>query len=129
MSLGELAAHLGNIPRWGAMTLGGSEFDLAAGGAAQRALPATRDAVLAEFDAAAAEVRAALSDADDAHLGVTYTVRRGEQVVMAMPRAAMLRGMVLSHMIHHRGQLSVYLRLLDVPVPSIYGPSADEGRG
>jgi uncharacterized damage-inducible protein DinB len=46
---------------------------------------------------------------------------------MAMPRAAMLRGMILSHMIHHRGQLSVYLRLLDVPVPSIYGPSADEG--
>ena len=126
MSLGQLAGHLSNIPHWGALTLGGSELDFAAGGPPQPR-PATRDALLENFDAAAVSARAALSSADDAHLGGTYTVRNGERVVMAMPRAAMLRGMILSHMIHHRGQLSVYLRLLDVPVPSIYGPSADEG--
>jgi uncharacterized damage-inducible protein DinB len=126
MSLGQLAAHLANIPRWGSLTLGGAEFDFGAP-APPRTLPATRDAVLAEFDAHAAEARAGLAGADDARLGGTYTVRNGERVVMALPRAAMLRGMVLSHMVHHRGQLSVYLRLLDVPVPSIYGPSADEG--
>lgn len=128
MALGQLAAHLANIPRWGVMTLSGSELDFGTGAPPRQAeLPATRDAVLAHFDAQAAEARSALAGADDAHLGGTYTVRRGERVVMAMPRAAMLRAMILSHMIHHRGQLSVYLRLLDVPVPSIYGPSADEG--
>ena len=74
------------------------------------------------------QLRAGVGGASDEHLGQTYTVRRGEQVLMAMPRAAMLRGMVLSHVIHHRGQLTVYLRLLDIPVPALYGPSADEGR-
>ena len=127
MSIGQLAAHLSNLPRWGVLTLGGSEFDVADGPARQQNPPATRDAVLAKFDAHVAEARAALAGADDAHLGGTYTVRDGGRVVTAMPRAAMLRAMILSHIIHHRGQLSVYLRLLDVPVPSIYGPSADEG--
>ena len=89
---------------------------------------ADRASVLGAFDASAERVRAGLASAGDEALGQTYTIRRGEQVVMAMPRAAMIRGWVLSHIIHHRGQLTVYLRLLDIPVPPVYGPTADEGR-
>jgi uncharacterized damage-inducible protein DinB len=128
MSLGELAAHLANVPTWGVMTLSTPELDLARPLDAGGDRSGTRDRVLAHFDRGAAAFRAALADASDAALRERWAVRRGQQVVSAMPRAAALRGMVVNHMIHHRGQLSVYLRLLDLPVPSIYGPSADEAR-
>jgi uncharacterized damage-inducible protein DinB len=64
---------------------------------------------------------------DAASLGATWTARRGEHVIFALPRTAILRSTIVSHMIHHRAQLGVYLRLLDVAVPAVYGPSADEG--
>lgn len=127
MPLGHLAAHLANIPRWAAMTLAGPDDIDVAGLGVQQNPPATRDALLAHFDARVAEARAALAAADDASLAGRYTVRRGDRLLMSMPRAATLRTMVVSHMIHHRAQLGVYLRLLDLPVPSVYGPSADEG--
>ncbi|HEY0780496.1 MAG TPA: DinB family protein [Gemmatirosa sp.] len=127
MTLGQLAGHIANLLLWGQHTLAASEVDLASPPPAPPR-HATLESVLAAYDANAADVRARVGAATDEALGGTYTVRRGEQVMMAMPRAAMLRGMILSHLIHHRGQLSVYLRLLDVPVPAIYGPSADEGR-
>ncbi len=127
MSLGQLAGHTANLLLWGEHTLAETQVDFASPPPAPPK-HADRASMLDAFDASAGRVRAALASADDEALGQTYTMRRGEQVMMAMPRTAMLRGWILSHIIHHRGQLSVYLRLLDVPVPSIYGPSADEGK-
>jgi uncharacterized damage-inducible protein DinB len=75
-----------------------------------------------------AEARAALASASDADLGSVWALKNGGTTVFSMPRAAVMRGFVLSHMIHHRGQLSVYLRLRDVPLPSLYGPTADTRR-
>lgn len=91
--------------------------------------PTTSAELLARFDAYAADLRQALSDSDDEKLTSSFQLRRGEQVLMERPKAAALRIMGLNHSIHHRGQLSVYLRLLDIPVPGIYGASADERGG
>jgi uncharacterized damage-inducible protein DinB len=125
MSLGRLAAHLANLLRWQVITLQHDAFDLAAS-PPPADVPASREALLKTFDANLAALREAMEQADDALLSRPWTLRYGEKVVMQQPKVAVLRGMVISHIIHHRGQLSVYLRLLDVPVPAIYGPSADE---
>lgn len=127
MTLGQLAGHVANLLNWGIHTMSETGVDFAAPPAVPPR-PADRAGLLAAFDAGAERVRAGVEGADDEALGAPYTMRRGEQVITSMPRAAMLRGWILSHIIHHRGQLTVYLRLLDVPVPSVYGPSADEGR-
>ncbi|MCA8977457.1 MAG: DinB family protein [Planctomycetes bacterium] len=124
MSLHDLAAHVANIFSWGKMTLATSELDVA------RPFPprafATTGALLADLDANVEAYRAALAQATDADLCADWTFRAGSQVFFVQPKVAVLRGFVTNHLIHHRGQLSVYLRLLDVPVPSIYGPSADD---
>lgn len=78
------------------------------------------------LEASVGEAKKILSSMDDAALGETWRLLNGEREVMALPRGAVLRSIMLNHWYHHRGQLSVYLRLLGVPVPSIYGPSADE---
>jgi uncharacterized damage-inducible protein DinB len=70
--------------------------------------------------------RAALQAASDEQMLANWTLRAGDQVIFTMPRVAVLRSMVMNHMIHHRAELVVYLRLLDVPIPGLYGPSADE---
>ena len=127
MTLGQLAGHVANLLNWGTHTLSEAGVDFAAPPAVPPR-PTNRAGLLAAFDAGTERLREGLAGAGDEALGATYTVRRGEQVLMAMPRAAMVRGMVLSHIIHHRGQLTVYLRLLDIPVPPVYGPTADEGR-
>jgi uncharacterized damage-inducible protein DinB len=123
-TLGQLATHLAILPLWGSTTLQTDELDLA--GAPPNAAEPTRDAVLAKFDENAAGFRSALRDADEAVFGRPWTLRVGEQVMFTLPKLAVLRTTVVSHIVHHRAQLGVYLRLLDVPVPSIYGPSADE---
>jgi uncharacterized damage-inducible protein DinB len=125
MSLGGLATHLSNIPWWGEMTLAQSEFDTAGIGIQPEAT--SRAQILQTFDRNASTTRALLSGKSDAELMVPWALKRGDQTIFAMPKAAVWRSFVLSHLVHHRGQMSVYLRLLDVPVPSIYGPSADEG--
>lgn len=126
-TLGQLAAHLATIPHWGVTVLTTPGFDLA-GGEGQPDQPArTKADVLAQFDERTAATRAALAACRDADLAVPWTLRRGDHVVFTAPRGAVLRSFILNHMIHHRGQLSVYLRLLNLAVPSIYGPSADEG--
>ncbi len=125
-TLGQLATHLATIPHWGVTILTAPEFDLAAGGQPAASLATLAD-VLATFDRHVAATRAALAERGDQDLAAPWTLRRGDHVVFTLPRAGVLRSFILSHMIHHRGQLSVYLRLLNVPVPSIYGPSADEG--
>ena len=123
-SAGELATHVANLPTWGTETLTKSEIDLAGG---QRvAALASKAELIATFDKNVAAARAALTGKTDAELLAIWSLKRGGKTIFSMPKTAVLRSFVLSHLIHHRGQLCVYLRLLDVPVPSVYGPSADE---
>jgi len=124
-SLGALATHLANLPTWGTETLTKSEIDLPAAQPPLAALPSKIE-LMAVFDRNVAAARAALAGKTDAELLAIWSLKRGGKTLFSMPKTAVLRSFVLSHVIHHRGQLSVYLRLLDVPVPSIYGPSADE---
>lgn len=126
MSLGELSAHLANLPHWAELILGGTSLDLATLPQTRRAVPASRAELLEEFDAKARAARAALASKTDAELTVPWTLASGGHEVFTMPRISALRSFVISHSIHHRGQLSVYLRLKNVPVPPIYGPTADE---
>jgi uncharacterized damage-inducible protein DinB len=123
-SLGGLATHLANLAVWGEMTLNLSELDLATAGVAP--LATSRAELLANFDKNVATSRAALVSKSDAEMMAPWTLKRAGQVLFTMPKAAIWRSFVISHIVHHRGQLSVYLRLQNVPVPSIYGPSADE---
>jgi len=124
-SLGVLATHVANLPTWGTETLTRSDIDI--GGARQPPTAlGSKQELLAAFDRQVAAARAALVGKTDAELSAMWSLKRSGKTMFSMPKAAVLRGFVLSHMIHHRGQLTVYLRLLDVPVPSIYGPSADE---
>lgn len=124
MTLGDLGTHVANLLTWQLMILQTDGLDLARP-IPRREAAADRNALLAEFDAKAEALHAALEAASDDDLAAKWTLRRGEQVLMARPRLAELRAMGLRHMVHHRGQLSVYLRLRDVPLPSIYGPTAD----
>ena len=124
-TLAWLAGHCAIMPGWGAVTLSQDELDIAG---VESAVPkfTTREQLLEHFDAELAKYRPALEKATDEHLTKRWTLRAGPQVIFSMPRVAVLRGMVMNHMIHHRAELLVYLRLLDVPIPGLYGPSADE---
>jgi uncharacterized damage-inducible protein DinB len=88
----------------------------------------SRSQILEVFDKKVAEARKQLADASDETLMKNWTLMAGGQTIMTMPRIAFLRGFVMNHIVHHRAQLGVYLRMNDVPVPSVYGPSADEGK-
>jgi uncharacterized damage-inducible protein DinB len=126
-SLGDLAAHIATLPLWGRLVLQQPELDLGLPANASIAQePFTTVAELVDrFDRHVREARAALASMSDAAMGVTWTLKNRGTAVFSQPRAAVLRGFVLSHTIHHRGQLTVYLRLRDVPLPSLYGPTAD----
>jgi uncharacterized damage-inducible protein DinB len=128
MTLGRLAGHLAEIPRWAAMAVDKDSFDLQPPGAPpyQPWVPGARQEILDLFDKNVAAARQALSGASDEHLLKPWSLLFAEKNVFTMPRVGVLRSMVLSHTIHHRAQLGVYLRLNDVPVPATYGPSADE---
>ncbi|HEY0144062.1 MAG TPA: DinB family protein [Thermoanaerobaculia bacterium] len=123
-TLGDLATHVGNLFNWVVMTIEQEEFDTAA--PFQRPTFTSTEELLARFDTTAAKARAALAGASDETLMAKWTLRHGEHVVFTLPRVAVLRTACMNHLIHHRGQLTVYLRLKDVPLPSIYGPTADE---
>ena len=125
MSLGGLATHLGNLPYWGGTILNEPFFDLAS---APPNMPeqTSRAAILTLFDNATKQTRAWMDKSDVEYMGM-WALKRGGQEVFSMPRVAAFKSFVINHSIHHRGQLSVYLRLNDVPVPAIYGPTADEG--
>ena len=121
-SLGHLAQLVSWMPGWIANTLRDTRLDLQ--GTAGYSLEKT-ETLLAGFDQNVREARAALEAAKDADFEVPWSLTRGDQVLFTQPRAAVVRSHI-SHLSHHRGQLTVYLRLLDVPIPSIYGPTADE---
>jgi uncharacterized damage-inducible protein DinB len=127
MTLGQLAGHLANLPYWGRMILEGTSYDLSAPGNERRnAPPASRVALVQEFDDKVAAARAVLVKMTDPELMVYWTLKHGDHEVFTMPRISVVRGFFLNHSIHHRGQLTVYLRLKNVPLPPIYGPTADE---
>lgn len=128
MKLGDLASHLTHMPGWLEFTFAQDELDVAPGG---KQMPMNkgknRQEVLAMFDKSVAAGRAALAAAtDDAHWIQPWALKANGQTMFSMPRVAVVRTFVLNHSIHHRAQLGVYLRLNDIPVPSTYGPSADE---
>jgi uncharacterized damage-inducible protein DinB len=125
MSLGGLATHLSNLPNWGTTILNDAFYDLAAG-PPHMTEGTSRDAILAFFDEAVKSTRKSL-DKTDAELNARWALRRGDQEMFSLPRAQAFRTFVLYHTVHHRGQLSVYLRLNNIPVPAMYGPTADEG--
>ena len=125
MTLGRLATHVAEIPQWTRATVTADELDFAK--TDYKPVTLNNAAELVEtFDKAIADSVELLQNASDADLMRPWQLRNGEKVLLEMPKAAVLRSMVLSHLIHHRGQLSVYLRLKDVPLPSVYGPTADE---
>ena len=129
MTLGGLATHLSNIPSWTKNTFEANELDLAPAGQEAPRLEQAKSTmeVLAAFDKNVAAARAALASATDDKWMDNWSLLMGGKTIFTLPRAGVMRGFVMNHLIHHRAQLGVYLRLLDIPVPSIYGPSADEG--
>jgi uncharacterized damage-inducible protein DinB len=128
MTMGRLANHLADIPVWALHGLEQDSLDVNPPGGESRkpSEVSSRKELLALFDKNVAAARAAIAGASDEKFGKPWTLLNGGQEVFTLPRAAVLRNFVLNHSIHHRAQLGVYLRLNDVPVPSIYGPSADE---
>jgi len=130
MKLGDLASHLTHMPGWLQSTFAQDELDVAPGGK-QMPMPkaGNRQELLAMFDKSVASGRAALVAAtDDSAWMKPWALKANGQTLLSLPRAAVVRTFVISHVIHHRAQLGVYFRLNDVPVPSTYGPSADENK-
>jgi uncharacterized damage-inducible protein DinB len=125
MALGALAQHVATLPMWGTMTLTLSELDL--GGSQQLAERRSRAELLAFFDENVKTARGHLAGRLDAELMVPWALKRDGHLIFSMPKASVWRSFVMNHLVHHRAQLSVYLRMNDVPIPSMYGPSADEG--
>ena len=128
-AMGALATHLANLPTWAIHTMTKDSLDLAPVGeeAPRATLLNSREEILDTFDKNVASGREAIAAAGDEEFFKTWTLLHGGRQILAMPKMAVLRGFVMNHNIHHRAQMGVYLRLNDVAVPSIYGPSADEG--
>jgi len=127
MTLGQLAGHVANIPFWLSATLNAPFYDVNAGDKEARLdPPVSRELLLQQFDTKVKNARASLAKATDAEMMAPWALKQGDHEIFSLPRIAAIRSFVMNHMIHHRGQLSVYLRLKDVPVPPIYGPTADE---
>jgi len=129
MTLGGLSTHLANIPSWTKNTFAQDELDVSPPGQPPYRLEEKKSTaeLLAAFDENVASARAALEALTDENWQGKWSLLMGGKTIFTLPRTAVMRGFVMNHLIHHRAQLGVYLRLLDVPVPSIYGPSADEG--
>lgn len=129
MAMGRLAGHIAEMAGFVGATFQGDSFDFRAPGAPpmEPTVMKSRKQLLEIFDKNVAAAHAAIAKASDEELHKTWTLLNGGKTFFSMPRIDVLRSMILNHIIHHRGQLSVYLRMNQVPVPSIYGPSGDEG--
>ena len=128
MKLSRLAGHLAELPTWAVHSLNQDSVDIAPVGGAPPVgtVMTSRHKLLEDFDKNVAEARAAIAGSSDEKFMQPWSLLRGGQTLMTMPRIVVVRNFVLNHNIHHRAQMGVYLRLNNVPVPSIYGPSADE---
>jgi uncharacterized damage-inducible protein DinB len=126
MALGQLAGHLADLTGFGTTAIQTDSLDLSAH-EFKPTVATSQKQVLEVFDAKVKEARAAIEGASDEHLMKPWALVYKGQTIFNMPRAAVVRVMMMNHMIHHRAQLGVYLRMNNVPVPAIYGPSADEG--
>lgn len=118
--------HIATLYRWIPRVLSTPEIDITKGSITPAPDFTTKEELLAMHDQSVSEALSQLENAKAEDLAQTWTFKSGEHVVFSMPRAAVIRDMALNHLVHHRGQLSVYLRLLNIPVPGMYGPSADE---
>jgi uncharacterized damage-inducible protein DinB len=127
-TIGWNANHLANLPDWLVHTLTTPSLDIAPVGGEPYQLPkmASQAEILETFDRNVAAGRAAIAAATDQHMSTMWTLERAGKPIFTMPRSAVVRSVVLNHMIHHRAILCVYLRLNDIPVPGMYGPSGDE---
>ncbi len=127
-AMGWLAAHVAGIPQWASMTMDRESLDLAPQGQRPQppAPPASRTQLLDGFDKNASAARQAISTASDSQFLQPWTLLNNGKILLTLPRIAVLRSFVMNHLIHHRAQLTVYLRMNDVAIPGLYGPSADE---
>jgi uncharacterized damage-inducible protein DinB len=125
MTLGRLAAHIAEIPVWVNRTMEAEEYDFMKNIVKPVTYSNTAE-LLKVFEERQTAVIAALQNATDEMLNIKYKLKRGTDILAELPRKVLIRNFVFSHLAHHRGQLSVYLRMLDIPVPGMYGPSADE---
>ena len=126
MTLGRLAGHVAELPRWASMTMSTELLDIQPGEKPYTA--SSRQQMIEDFDRFVAEARQSLAGATDEQFGQKWTLKFAGKEIFSSPRVAVLRGMVMNHLIHHRAQLGVYLRLNEVEFPGMYGPSADEAK-
>lgn len=125
MKIGNLAVHVAELPSWIDYILSAPELDL--GSMHYKPVIATsNEQLIGQMDAAVAKAMTALENSKDEDYDEMWTLRNGSHVIFALPKKVVIRSMAFSHHYHHRGQLSVYLRLLDIPIPGMYGPSADD---
>ena len=125
-ALSHLTGHMANLLKWQCFVLEFDDFDLATVPAPDTESVGNAAETLKTFDDNFANLRRGLEDYPDSKLEAEWTLRHGDHVILARPRHAVIRTTGIRHLVHHRGQLSVYLRLLNVPVPSTYGPTADQ---
>ena len=124
-----LANHLANLPTWSLITMKQDIFDIAPPGAPpyKEELAKTTAELVNKFVKNTADARLAIAEASDEDFAKIWTMLKGGEKIFSMPKIVCMRSFIMNHSIFHRGQLAVYLRLIDVPVPALYGPSADEG--
>jgi uncharacterized damage-inducible protein DinB len=125
MTLGRLAGHVAELPGWGLTTVETDLLELDSS-TWKPWVPKTTAEILEAFDKNVEKTRAAIADTSDQKWGETWTMKFAGNTIMSMPRSAVMRATVMNHLIHHRAQLGVYLRLNNVEIPGMYGPSADE---
>jgi uncharacterized damage-inducible protein DinB len=124
MTLGGLATHVANLPSWATITIGQDVLDMEPG--FKMPVAESRAQLLELFDKGVAEAKEKLAGATDETWAQTWTLKMAGHTILALPRSTVMRSYVMNHLIHHRAQLGDYLRLLDVEIPGMYGPSADE---
>ena len=126
-TMGELATHIANLPNWTMATLSVSEFDInpAEGGPPPMTALGSSAELVETLDGSAAAARAAIEGSTEEEMGGPWTMLVAGEPRFTLPKAVVLRTFIMDHLIHHRAQLGVYLRLLDVPVPQLFGPTAD----